>query len=276
MTVSTKEHVTFAEYRALPGVNWSSLKHMRKSPLHYKHALEHPKEATDAMRLGNAVHTAVFEPDKFDAEYAIWPGRRAGKEWETFADENAKRTILKSDQADHCHAIADAVRANPIAAALLTGRYSEEAIQWEDGETMLQCKARIDHVSASIVDLKTTSDAGPFAFGRTIAQMSYHCQMAFYREGWSHRVGTMCPVYFIVVEQEPPHDVVVYELAEEALQLGWQECQKLLASVRDCRKVNQWPGRFGLPQKIDLPAWVYGPADESKVPAIMVGEEEIS
>ena len=42
----------FETYAAVPAVNWSSLKELRKSALHYKHALEDSKKETPALLLG--------------------------------------------------------------------------------------------------------------------------------------------------------------------------------------------------------------------------------
>lgn len=36
---------TFAEYQQTPGVNWSSLKHMLKSPRHYQHHRQQSPES---------------------------------------------------------------------------------------------------------------------------------------------------------------------------------------------------------------------------------------
>jgi hypothetical protein len=50
------------DYNAHPAVRWSLLQHMRKSPMHYKHALANASTQTQARTVGSAVHTLVFEP----------------------------------------------------------------------------------------------------------------------------------------------------------------------------------------------------------------------
>ena len=76
----------FADYAAAVGINFSTLKHMARSPMHYRYALEHPPAETPAMLLGRATHTAVFEPDRFQLDYAVWPGDRRGNAYLQFAE----------------------------------------------------------------------------------------------------------------------------------------------------------------------------------------------
>ena len=54
--------MTFESYQKLSAVNWSTLKNMKRSPLHYKHGLENSRPDTPRLAVGRAVHTAVFEP----------------------------------------------------------------------------------------------------------------------------------------------------------------------------------------------------------------------
>lgn len=64
--------ITRAEYAAHEGVNWSTLANMRKSPLHYKHGLEHARKETAALRKGRALHTLLFEPETYASTYAVY------------------------------------------------------------------------------------------------------------------------------------------------------------------------------------------------------------
>jgi len=65
--------MNFAEYQAIQAVNFSSLKMMRESPLHYRHALTAIRAESPAMALGSAVHCAVLEPGRFALEYSPEP-----------------------------------------------------------------------------------------------------------------------------------------------------------------------------------------------------------
>ena len=61
------------EYRALPGLNWSTLKHVLDCPAKAKYLQENPVKQTPAMKIGSMVHMATLEADKFDQTYALRP-----------------------------------------------------------------------------------------------------------------------------------------------------------------------------------------------------------
>ncbi len=245
----------FAEYQAIDAVNWSTLKHMGASPLHYRHACECGTGDTPAMLLGRAIHTAVLEPDEFPLRYAVYTGdRRAGKAWEEFRDANAGRDILKANEYDVCLQVRDAARRNAHVQDMLTGS-SEVVKTWTDAETGIACKCRIDHVTADgvLVDVKSTATIDRHLFENTAGRLGYHGQAAFYQRG-IERTGA--PAYVIAVEQSAPFDVVVFIWAESALAVGDADVSEYLRRVKACRESGYWPGRYNGVQELNLPAWM--------------------
>ena len=98
-------------YYDAPGVNWSTLKNLRDSALHYRYALETRSKTTPAMALGRATHTLVFEPEKFNDEYAIWTeGDRRGTAWKEFKEAAGRKLVFKPAEIELAVQIADAVR----------------------------------------------------------------------------------------------------------------------------------------------------------------------
>lgn len=99
------------DYGEVPGVNFSTLKHMAKSPLAYRHAVENRRADTPDLAVGRYVHALVFEPDSVAERYAVHDGThpidyvvyehgdRRGKVWEAFKALHEGRTILKPDEA---------------------------------------------------------------------------------------------------------------------------------------------------------------------------------
>lgn len=251
------------EYVAIDAVNWSTLREATKSALAYQHRLASVQSETDAMRLGRATHTAVFEPDRLLHEYVIWTGgRRAGKEWEEFRAMHEGRTILKPDEYDTAIAIRDAVRAHKPAAKLLKTGAPECALTWTDKDTGIACKARLDWLTPKcLVDLKTTRDIEARAFGRHFASMLYHCQFAFASMGLRAH-GIQADIRIIAVESDPPHDVAVYEISEDVLWAGEVRVREALRLVASCRKSRRWPGRYPNPLELILPSWEYPTEDE--------------
>jgi len=136
-------------YLGLPGINITRLKELRRSPQHYRYALDHPKES-DAMTLGIATHVAVLEPERFEKQFAVWTKRtdagamspRRGKDWDEFSLLNASRTILTQDEARISKEIAKAVRSDATAMKYLEAGDPEVTLEWTIGER--HCKGRID------------------------------------------------------------------------------------------------------------------------------------
>ena len=174
---------SFTAYRRIDAVNWSSLKNMARSPLHYKHGLTNDRPDTPAMALGRAVHKAVLEPRDFPLTYTVWRGFRRGKDWTTFksVNEEAGLEVLTEDEYDKCLAIQTAVEQHPVAGPLLTGGDAEKTLLWTDGATGLKCKARADYVrGTTLIDLKTTRSLDERDFQRTYHGFKYNCQLAMY------------------------------------------------------------------------------------------------
>jgi hypothetical protein len=253
--------MTFDDYAKIDAVNWSTLKELRRSPKHYRYRLENPREDRPAFARGRAAHTAVFEPRRFLRDYALFEdGIRRGKKWEAFKEQHAHQTILKPDEYDTCLAIADAVKATPIAASYLERGEPEKSIQWTDADTGLACKGRLDWWNADrgvLLDLKTASDVSDYRFGSIAARLGYHCQLAFYAEGLRANTGRTPAVVIVAVEADAPHDVAVYRIDEDALYAGWEEVRGLLDKVAICRASNRWPGRYEEEQVLRLPSWVW-------------------
>lgn len=253
---------TRPEYLDIAAVNWSTLKYAVQSGLHYQHGLTHAKEETDAMRLGRATHTAVFEPDRLLREYVIWEGgRRQGKDWDEFQQMHAGKTILKPEDYDTSIAIRDAVRAHSVAKKLLRAGQAECTITWVDDETGLPCKCRVDWLTGKyLVDLKTTRSIDARAFGRHAADMLWHCQMAFASMGLRANKQQRA-VKLVAVEQEPPHDVAVFTVTDDMLWVGEEKVYAALALVAECRKAKKWPGRYPSELPLELPAWEFPKED---------------
>jgi exodeoxyribonuclease VIII len=256
-------------YRLLAGVNWSSLKYLRESALLYRYRLGVPDEDTPSMALGRATHALVFEPETFERDFAIWEGgRRQGKEWEAFRDAHVNQTIFKPDEIELAAQMAEAVRRHPLVQPYLTGGLFEHPIRWTDGATGLLCKAKPDWLIAErriLLDLKSARSIDARRFGAFSARLGYHCQLAHYRNGVTAALGWRPErVLIVAVENEPPHDVAVFELDEEALYVGEQEVQELLAMLRACRTADQWPGRYTEEQALQLPAWLFNDDEEDQ------------
>ena len=260
------EHV----YRVAPALNWSLLKTISKSPLHFRHRRDNPRPDSPTFRVGRAVHAAILEPERFEREWVVYAGRRAGKAWTSFFEEHESCEILNATEYDTVVAMASAVRSRPDLAAVLEDGLAEVSLLWHErfrGYDLI-FKARADWIyhdgdSWVVLDLKTTRDVEARSFGRDAARLMYHGQLAHYAEGLSVTLGG-APVRaeLLVVETEAPHDCGLYRLDDVALQCGRARREQLLSRYAACVQSGEWPGQLPEPGYLLLPTWELDTLDE--------------
>jgi hypothetical protein len=245
--------LSFDEYDALPGEHFSGLKALDTSPLHYNAAIR--KNDTQAMRLGRTLHALALDPGSVD--YVVWSGDKRGKAWETFKGDHAGSTILTQDELDRALGMRRALNAHPVASPLLAAGHGEVTAAWDlDG---VACRARLDWVlpDGGLLELKTTRRIHPVAFSREVVSRLYHAQIAFYSSGLEAARGERSPRHVLIAaENEPPHDIAVYNVPAEVLDAGWRKVAGWLRTLQDCRASGRWPG-VGGSELLDLklPDW---------------------
>lgn len=246
--------MSFDEYRAAEGVNKSSLRHMADSPKHYQYRLTNPEDDKPAYVLGRATDCSILEPAKFLDRYIRWDGgRRFGKEWDAFKAEHASQEILTSEEWQRCIDMRAAVRGDKYAAPLLERGIAQPSFFWTDSATGIKCKGRADWVTPGevIVDLKTCRDGGRFP--RDAREFGYDIQAAYYTDGIAEATdGELLPFVFIVVESEPPYDVMVFYATEHMIEVGRSKYKDLLSKLAWHQTTNVWPGRYTEPQDLDI------------------------
>jgi len=65
--------MTDEEYRAMPGLNWSTIKNTLVSPEYAKHKEKFPIKATSSMEMGSMIHASVLLPSTFNDTYFVAP-----------------------------------------------------------------------------------------------------------------------------------------------------------------------------------------------------------
>lgn len=270
LTNGLHKRIPFSLYRDTPGMNFSKLKELAKSPLQFQYRIENPRTTTLPMVLGTAAHTAVLEPHRFLVEFALWDERgdsgkvrpRRGKDWDMFVCASGGKKIVKADEYNAAMAMRDAVRNHKAAMKYLKRGDSEVTMLWNDAETNEHCKGRTDWLTNVegcdvLVGLKTARDCRPIGFGNAAAKLGYHLQWAYYRDGYEAITGRTARVVEIVVESVAPHDVVVYIVPSEVIEAGRDEYRKLLVQLKECEAAGEWPGASEVEQILSLPSWVY-------------------
>lgn len=260
--------VPFDVYRSWPAANISTLKGMKKTPLHCKWAMVNPRHS-DEMDVGSALHISILEPARFDKEFYIAPeydGRtKEGKEIAVACQEIAAgRTIIRKKagdgvDADDVAGMAQGVRRFRAASRILDlpGQCEVSAL-WKDPVTGILCKARFDKLiskSPIILEIKTCRDASAWHFGKQVAETGYAAQAAYYR--WAHKeiTGQNAHHVFLAIENKGPWAAALYTLSDATLQSGTLQFRDWLDGYAECLKTGNWPGYPDKVQELAAPEW---------------------
>src|SRR5690606_27207746 len=115
-------------------------------------------------------------------------------------------------------ATAKAVLSHPDAATLLAGGHPEVSLIWDDPETGVRCRGRLDYLHAApvVVDPRPSRPATPAAFARTAAGSGQDAPAAPCLAGPAPPRGDPAARFLhALVEPDPPHLVSVVELDQD-------------------------------------------------------------
>lgn len=247
--------MTPTEYRAVRSMNATAIKAGAKSMLHMHHVLTGERdEPSPAMKWGSLVHGFVLGTM---GEPVVWPGRKAGKEWDSFkasAEANGSEVVSASELAK-LEAIRAMIRTNPDASGLLVGGMAETPVKWDE-PGIGPCKALPDYrTESALVDLKTAKDISERGFAASSWSLGYHLQMAWYRRGLRANGWTGNAVAIIAVESAAPYDVAVYRLDPALLNYGETECLRIAKAYRAAEQAGNFPGAHPFARELLPPAW---------------------
>jgi hypothetical protein len=172
----------------------------------------------------------------------------------------ANGTKTQVDPADmaRIRAMMASVRAHPLASRMIHDGDAEATLRWKDGITGLECKARVDYYVprlGMVADVKTSEDARPDAFRKSVANYGYHRQDAFYRSAFTAVGAAVEHFVFVVVEKQAPHAVAVYALDQEAVTRGFASVRADMAVLAECLRTDKFPGYETSIQTLSVPPW---------------------
>jgi hypothetical protein len=265
--------VLFSVYQSWEAVNASFLTTLsHRTPYHANHDRLHPKAGTDALRVGRALHSLILEPATFDAEWAVCPAcdkrTKEGKAlYAAFVEAKGLRCEITEKEFSEIQEMATAVRKQQCISLVCGGR-AEVSIVWRDTmdfgpgypkPTGILCKRRLDYERSlgfnhCIVDVKSTLDAGPWAFANSIAGYGYALAAAFSIDGWMELTGESS-LYTLLAIEKGYHIAKPWEPGEETIASGRQEYRKALELTAECMKRDEWPAYGTEVGLIDAPRW---------------------
>lgn len=227
----------------------SGVRHLLKSPEHYRTWVESPDKETEAPRFGRALHCAVLQPEKFLNTYAFADfgdqRKKKNKAYKAnFLAENKGKEILGLDDYNQINAMRRKLMAHPNASRLLcVPGVCETSVYCEiDG---IKHRATPDKWIASanlLIDLKTTDSASKRRFTYSVQEYDYAVQAAFYSDvmcAVGHEVKTFL---FLAIEKEPPFGIALYQLSNERLERAREDIRQAREILRVCLETNEWGG----------------------------------
>lgn len=236
-----------------------------------------PSPDGDALIFGRLVHTVILEPNNLDAYAVLNPDEigltvkgeksenpTATRAWKdaVFAAKRNNLTVISPQLFAKAQALAAAIEKHPEAGRLLAAATDYEVSAYADHPSGARVRARFDLVGPGFIgDIKTTRDADPETFGRSMHAFGYHISAANYLD--IARANGLAADRFdlVCIEKEPTpggeYRVSVLEIHPDAIDKG----RELMAEA--CDRWLALGKRIDLPSYgddrhvIDLPGWAY-------------------
>ena len=259
-----------ADYHGADGYSASGLKLIERSPAHYAHAGD--RQPSRAMQIGSAIHCALLEPERFEADYVCsgTADRRASEYKQAVKARGTDEFVLTQPEWDKVIGMQAAAYANPDAREVLECPGHEElSVFAKDPETGLTTKCRPDKLAHYysghvIADVKKCQDARPEEFAKSVSRYGYDLAAGHYIDTYEAATGLKVYNYLLIaVEEEPPHGVKVYQLPEEWIDYGRQRRDSALKQAEQCDRIDSWPA---YPEGVDVlmpPGWIAHQIEES-------------
>lgn len=258
------------DYHAAPGTSSSQIKEViDKSLLHFWHNHinpdREPEERKKHFDFGTAAHAAILEPDLLDQVCAVSPpfnlrSPTGRAERDKFAEENPNKAILLPDEYQAVLTIRDRVHKHPVMSGLLTGGKAEQSFFAIDPETGELIKCRPDYLhdnGFAMIDVKTTRDAAPGAFGRDSANFAYDISVPWYFDVLDALYGEV-PQHFIflAIEPEPPYAGGLYFAQPHDIERARVAARRHFLRIVNARRTDYWPDYAEEVMPLVLPGWV--------------------
>ena len=256
------EIITNAEYHGRKThLSSTNVRTHKKNKKQFKYSLTHDLvKQTKAMADGTAVHAFFLERDKFNTDFVIKPAdmrlnTKAGKEW---AQEHQSKIIIDSELGNNLYEMEKSFMDSPARLIYDKQGQSELSYFWDD-LGLVKGKCRPDWISDDgniVVDIKTTTDASPKGFQKSIANWGYHLQLGWYLRGLQ-KLGLPAKEFiFIAIEKTPPFSVGVYRANKDMITYANDEINNLVYDIDESLKSDDFPDYTPEILDLGLPNWM--------------------
>ena len=270
------EIITNAEYHGRKThISSTGVRTFKKNKKQFEYGLTHELvKQTKAMADGTAVHSFFLERDSFNADYVTKPAdiklnTKVGKEW---AQEHQGKIIIDSEFSNNLLEMEKSFMDSPAKLIYDNKGQTELSYFWDD-LVLVRGKCRPDWISDDgniVVDVKTTIDASPKGFQKSISNWGYHLQLGWYLRGL-RKLGLPAKEFiFIAIEKTPPFCVGVYSADQNMINFAMKEIDQLMPEIQTAMMSNEFPDYTPEITSIGLPPWM---TDKKEQPQLQEQEE---
>ena len=243
-------------YDSMQALNFSGCKELLKSPAHYQAYLNNPREETKALKVGKYVHALVLEPDTAVTGFAILPegiDRRTkdGKAtYEAFMSTAEGKTVLTLEEATTAERTA---RSMTLIKNRLNVTFEFTELMFTTFINGVPVKCAVDAVGSDgyLYDLKSTEDASPRGFLKSVYAYRYDLQAHIYRSTFEAAFSRRLRGFRFIVAEKDVEAGAVYEIGPDLNTRAIVDWENALQTYKACSEANEWPGYSEEVQVID-------------------------
>lgn len=236
-----------ADYHQHEGISNSGLSSIARSPAHHKAGTW---QQTRAKVVGTAFHCCSLEPEVFAQDYMLLPKvkARTAAEYKEAARTFGPDYVLIASEAENVAGMMQAIRDSDdeeINTAHDVPGWRELSAFVEDPETGVLMRCRFDLLTHILdaIDLKKTQDVRHDEFSKSVSNYRYHVQQVMYSDIFRLITGESLKSFkFLAVEEKSPHTPAMWELDDEALEIGAYLYRRDIQTYAECANNEKWPG----------------------------------
>lgn len=263
-----------ADYHADPSLSASGMKLILEAPAIYKHERENPTHR-NTYDFGSVWHKLVLDDASEDFVVIMKTNREgarveAGDDKTVSAQEHIKeiraagKTPIFAKQLAVVQQMVKAFNAHPKVAEYLDLKRGaiETSAFWTDPETGVPLRVRFDYLPDgtadrfTIVDVKTSTTAEPYAWLRKAPDYGYHLQDSMYRRAVRDLGLHPRPDFlFLVQAKTAPYLVTPIRLAAHSQAVGDHLTRQAIRTFARCLETDTWPGYTDDIVHENLPGW---------------------
>lgn len=228
-------------------------------PARFAYQLAHRSHKSE-WDFGHAWHTKVFGVGDPVVEVDARDWRTKAAQAARLAAYDEGMVPMLARDAETVRTMSEVLRADPRVAPLLAEGIPEVSMFGRDPVTGCWIRGRIDWVTpdGTFVDGKTTTDASPDGFNRSVEKFGYAMQAAWYEDLAAQIDGVPNARRFVFVAQEKaaPYLVNVFELDDDWLNIGRALYRRALDVFQACVDADEWPGYGPGITTLSPPPWL--------------------